>query len=392
VRAIEDAKYEARMRHEARRAAAACVLSAPLLAPLLGLALPGWIELVLAGVVQFVIGARFYAGAWKALRTLTSSVDLLVALGTSGAFGLSVYRLVAGPPGAHLYFDVSAVVIALTVIGKWLEPRTKRPPAAAAPRPVDRVIAWFVPCVVLVALGALAGWWLFGGDLATGVVTAVSVLVMCCPCALGLATPTALRVGAGAAARAGILVRDAEALERAHRLDTLVLDIAIAEPLKPTARAAVERLHALGIETVVLAGDKEAEVRRLQAEGRIVGMVGDSVDDVPALAAADVGVAMGSGADVAMQTAGITLLRSDPRLIADAVAVSRATYEKIRQGLFWAFVYNVVGLPAAALGMLSPSVVDGAMALSLVSVVCNTLRLKGWKPAVRRDGVHTRAP
>ena len=641
------AAEEARMRQEARRAVVACVLSAPLLAPLVGLALPGWLELALAAPVQFVIGARFYVGAWKALRALTGNMDMLVAIGTSAAFGLSVYRLNAAPPGAQLYFDASAVVIALVVVGKWLEARAKRSTTAAirtlmslrpararverdgeeielpvsavalgdvvavragegfpvdgvvlsgdswadekwltgeslpvakhpgdavtggsvngngwlrvettavgaqstlsriiallesaqsrkAPvqRLVDRVAAWFVPCVLLVALGALTGWWLFAGDLSTGIITAVSVMVIACPCALGLATPTALMVGTGAAARAGILVRDVETLERAHRLDTLVFDktgtltqgapvvteilpwrtserellslaaaaqagsehplaaavlaraaglerppldalsslpgmgleatvagerllvgserlmqergvaadelhaqaerlegegrtvmwiarldpprlaglIAVADPLRPTARAAIERLHALGIETVLLTGDnehiaaavgvqlgirrvvagalpaqKEAEVRRLQAEGHVVGMVGDGINDAPALAAADVGIAMGSGADIAMQTAGITLIRSDPRLIADAIAVSRATYDKIRQGLFWAFVYNIVGLPAAALGMLSPVVAGGAMALSSVSVVCNALRLRSWKPAVRRD-------
>lgn len=404
------------MRRGGWRAAAACVLSAPLLAPWAGLALPGWLEVALAAPVQLIIGARFYAGAWKALRTLTSSLDLLVALSTSAAFGISLYRLIAGPPGASLYFEVSAIVIALTGVGKWLEACAAHPATASAPvlRPVDRVVAWFVPCVLLFALFALVGWWLFAGDLRAGIVMAVSVMVLACPCALGLATPIALAVGAGAAARAGILVRDTEALERAYRIDTLLLDIAVAEPLRPAVRVAFERLRALGVETTLLTADderaaaavqlgirrvlpaalpeqKEAEVRRLRAEGRVVGMVGDSVDDAPALAAADIGIAMGYGAELAMQSAGLTLIRSDPRSIADAVALSRAIHENTRQGLFWAFVYNVVGLPAAALGMLSPLVAVGTMALSAVSVVLNTLRLKRWKPAARRNEPGARA-
>ena len=185
--------------------------------------------------------------------------------------------------------------------------------------------------------------------------------------------------------------------------------IGVSDPIKPEAAAAVRHLTAIGIETVLLTGDNErtaaavaaqlgirrvlagvlpeekaAEVRRLQAEGRRVGMVGDGVNDAPALAAADVGFAMGTGTDIAMQTAGVTLMRGDPRLLGDAIAVSRATYRKIRQGLFWAFIYNVIGLPAAAFGFLSPVIAGAAMALSSVSVVSNALLLRRWRTAADR--------
>jgi P-type Cu+ transporter len=638
------AAEERRLRRETWRIMVAAALSAPLLLPMFGLMLPGWLQLALATPVQFVIGARFYTGAWKALRAKTGNMDLLVALGTSTAYLFSLYLLIARPAGAHLYFEAAAVVIALIMVGKWLEARAKRSTAAAiralmslrperarierdgaeievpvaavavgdivvvrpgeklpvdgrvasghsevdeslltgeslpitknpgdkvtggsingggllrietsavgeqstlsriialvehaqakkAPvqRLVDRVAAVFVPVVVSIALMALLGWWLIAGNFTAGVIAAVSVMVIACPCSLGLATPTALMVGTGAAAKAGILIRDAEALERAYRLNTIVLDktgtvtegkpavtevipngiserelltlaataqkgsehplaravlakaeglelgkleefqshagmgltaqvgdrriaignrrlmgekavafyilqeqavgleqqgrtvmwiaalepeaallgiIAVADPVKPTAQAAVRHLHEIGIQTVlltgdnertaaavaaqlgidrvlagVLPGDKAAEVRRLQAAGRHVGMVGDGVNDAPALAAADIGIAMGTGTDVAMQTAGITLMRGDPLLIGDAIAVSRVTYGKIRQGLFWAFIYNVIGMPLAALGLMSPVVAGAAMALSSVSVVTNALLLRRWQPA-----------
>jgi Cu+-exporting ATPase len=643
-----------RMQAESRRLAVAVALSAPLLAPMLGLMLPGWLQLALATPVQFLIGARFYAGAWKALRARMGSMDLLVALGTSAAYFYSLYLLLERTAAAHLYFDSAAVVIALVTVGKWLEERAKRSttaqikalmslrperarverdgaeieiPASAvavgdvvvvrpgerlpvdgtviggqsavdeslltgeslpvakasgdrvtggaingggllriettavgdqstlsriialvegaqsgkAPvqRLVDRVAGVFVPVVVALSVVTLLGWWLAAGDFTAGLIAAVSVLVIACPCALGLATPTALMVGTGVAAKAGILIRDAEALERAHRLDTVVLDktgtltegtpqvtevlphgvsegellrlaaavqagsehplarailaragepgagggqaermpledfqshaglgvtarvggarvaignrrlmhehgvrleegeaeavrleelgrtvmwiarldpqpawrglIGVADPIRPESAAAVRQLHDIGIETVLLTGDNErtaaavaaqlgigrvlagvlpeekaAEVRRLQEAGRRVGMVGDGVNDAPALAAADVGFAMGTGADVAKQTAGVTLMRGDPRLVGDAIAVSRATYRKIRQGLFWAFIYNVVGLPAAAFGLLSPMIAGAAMALSSVSVVSNALLLRRWRSAAGR--------
>jgi P-type Cu+ transporter len=638
------AAEDQRLGREKRRAVVAIVLSAPLLLPMFGALLPGWLALLLATLVQFVIGGPFYGGAWKALRAGTGNMDLLVSLGTSAAYFYSLYLLLFGPPGSHLYFEAGAVVIALVVLGKWLEARAKRSTTAAIrslmslrpdkariehaegeieisvadvavgdvaivrpgerlpvdgivlsghsdvdeslltgesmpvqkqagdkvtggsingsgllritttavgeqstlsriialvehaqarkppiQRVVDRVAAIFVPIVLGVALVAFLAWWLIAGDLTGGVIAAVSVMVIACPCALGLATPTALMVGTGVAAKNGILIRDAEALERTHRLDTIIFDktgtltegkpavtevasngidqarlivlaaaaqtgsehplaravlakakglvlptldefeshpgmgltarvdglsiaignrrlmkrygvaldplaataerleeqartvmwvagvdtptkllgiIAVADPLKPTAREAVRNLQEKGIETVlltgdnqrvaaavarqvgiervlagVLPGDKAAEVRRLQGDGKCVGMVGDGVNDAPALAAADVGIAMGTGTDVAMETAGVTLMRGNPLLVGDAIAVSRATYSKIRQGLFWAFIYNIVGLPLAALGLLSPLIAGAAMAFSSVSVVTNALLLRRWHPA-----------
>ncbi|WP_280981865.1 MULTISPECIES: heavy metal translocating P-type ATPase [unclassified Bradyrhizobium] len=638
------AAEDRRLRRETWRIIAAVVLSAPLLLPMFGMMLPGWLQFALATPVQFGVGWRFYIGAWRALRARTGNMDLLVSLGTSAAYFYSVYLMLAGPPGGHLYFEAAAVVIALIMVGRWLEVRAKRSTTAAiralmslrperarierdggeievpvadvavgeivvvrpgeripvdatvltgrsevdeslltgeslpvpkaagdkiiggsingsgllraqasavgeqsslsriialvehaqtkkppVQRLVDRVAAVFVPIVLAIALAAFLGWWLMVGDMTAGVVAAVSVLVIACPCSLGLATPTALMVGTGAAAKAGILIRDAEALERTHRLDTIIFDktgmitegrpavteivchgvdeaqllalsgaaqtgsehplaravlmkakglsfpklvdfqshtglgltanvdgrrivignrrlmaehgvsldplvaeaarleergrtvmwvaelttsaellgiIAVADPVKPTASDAVRHLHDIGIETVLLTGDNERtaaavaaqvgidrvlagvlpgeksnEVQRLQKEGRRVGMVGDGVNDAPALAAADVGIAMGTGADVAMETAGITLMRGDPLLVGNAISVSRATYNKIRQGLFWAFIYNVVGLPLAAFGLLSPVIAGAAMALSSVSVVTNALLLRRWRPA-----------
>ncbi|MBS0420965.1 MAG: copper-translocating P-type ATPase [Proteobacteria bacterium] len=637
---------ERRLRLETWRVFAGIVLSAPLLLPMFGIELPSWLQLALATPVQFVLGARFYLRAWKALRARTGNMDLLVVLGTSTAYFYSLYGLLAVPTGTHLYFEAVAVVVTLILVGKWLEARAKRattsairalmslrpenarvvhdneeievPIAAVAPgdvvivRPgeklpvdgvviaghsevdeslltgesqplakragdpvtggsingrgllriettvvgeqstlsriialvenaqakkapiqhlVDRVAAIFVPIVIVVALAAFFGWWLIAGNFTGGVIAAVAVMVVACPCSLGLATPTALMVGTGAAAKAGILIRDPEALERAHRLDTVILDktgtvtegkpavteiittnmsegellalaasaqtgsehplaravlakaegvtlstieefqsypgmgllarvsgrwiaignrrllvekgvptdalearvalleergrtvmwvaalepearllgvISVSDPVRATAKAAVQHLQHLGIETIMVTGDHErtaaavaaelgiqrviasvlpvekaAEVRRLQAEGRRVGMVGDGVNDAPALAAADVGIAMGGGSDVALQTAGITLMRPDPLLVSDAIAVSRATHNKIRQGLFWAFVYNVIGMPLAAIGLLGPMISGAAMALSSVSVVSNALLLRRWRPAAK---------
>jgi len=395
---------------------------------------------------------------------------------------------------------------------------------------VDRVAAVFVPAVLAVALVSFVAWLLVGVPLAAATVTAVAVLVVACPCALGLATPTAIMVGTGAAARAGILIKDAEALELAHRVDVVVFDktgtlttgrptvtdvvpvacdeeelirlassaqrgsehplaravvaygeargiklspiaefhalvgrgiacvvedreirigsrrlmqeqglevdpltaraeqfensgltpmwiaevgavsrllglIVAGDRAKPGAADVVARLRRKGIEPVMLSGDnlraaetiaasvgidhviagvlpgrKADEVRRLCEQGHTVAMVGDGINDAPALAVADVGIAMGSGTDVAMDTAAVTLMRGDIGLVADALDVSRATYGKVRQNLFWAFFYNVVGIPLAAFGLLNPIIAGAAMAMSSVSVVTSSLLLKRWKP------------
>jgi Cu+-exporting ATPase len=395
---------------------------------------------------------------------------------------------------------------------------------------VDRVSAVFVPVVLVIALATLLGWGLVSGDWEAAILHAVAVLVIACPCALGLATPTAIMSGTGVAARHGILIKDAEALEMGHQVDTVVFDktgtltagrpelvalkafdgdesaslaiaaalqsgsehplaravvaaaaqknlipaqvtdfralpgrglegvvsgrrlvlgstrlmielglpetllqqhssaleaqgrtiswlaeaaqaprlialLAFGDPLKPTARFAVDVLRRQGIRTVMLTGDnwgsarlvgqqlgldqvraevlpaaKAHEVQMLKEQGGRVAMVGDGINDAPALATADVGIAMATGTDVAMHTAGITLMRGDPALVSAAIQISRKTYGKIRQNLFWAFLYNVAGIPLAAFGLLSPMVAGAAMALSSVSVVANALTLARWRP------------
>ncbi|WP_043746398.1 heavy metal translocating P-type ATPase [Paramagnetospirillum magneticum] len=397
--------------------------------------------------------------------------------------------------------------------------------AAKAPvqKLVDRISNVFVPVVTVIAALSFLGWWLIGGNLQVAFVAAVSVLVIACPCALGLATPTGIMVGTGLAARHGILIKDAEALELAHKVQVMVFDktgtlteghpavaaitaadgngpellrlaasaqqgsehplarallsaatgglaplgsfrslpgrgleaevegsslligsrrlmtersidpgtladaaeaeeaqgrtlmwvaegarmlgfIAVADPIKASAADAVARLRRLGIETVMLTGDnaraaqavaraagvdrvlaevlpedKEAEIRRIKESGKVVAMVGDGINDAPALAAAHIGIAMGTGTDVAMQAAGITLVKGDPSRLPEAIAISRATTSKIRQNLFWAFAYNVVAIPAAALGLLTPVIAGAAMAMSSVSVVSNSLLLRRWR-------------
>ncbi|KAA5604318.1 copper-translocating P-type ATPase [Roseospira marina] len=400
--------------------------------------------------------------------------------------------------------------------------------ASKAPvqRLVDRVAAVFVPGIITIAAVTFAAWWGLTGNAEAGFVAAVSVLVVACPCALGLATPTAIMVGTGLAARRGVLIKDAAALEGAHKVDTIVFDktgtltegrpavdavavlasdldenallalaagaqqgsehvlgrammaaaeardldpspledfqalpgrglsatvggrallvgsrrlmeergrineasaarardletagrtvvwvadaegpvlglLALADPVKAGAAEAVAALKARGLTPVLLTGDSRAAaeavagrlgiddvraevlpadkaeaVTALRAEGRSVAMVGDGINDAPALAAADIGIAMGSGTDVAMQTAGLTLMRGDPALLVRALTLSRATYDRIRLNLVWAFAYNLAAVPAAALGYLSPALAGAAMAFSSVSVVSSSLLLR----------------
>ncbi len=384
-----------------------------------------------------------------------------------------------------------------------------------------------MPVVVTIALLTFGiSFWL-SGNAGESLIACVSVLVIACPCALGLATPTAIMTGTGVAARHGILIKDIQALEHAHRLNAIVFDktgtlteghpavtdihtltgteaelirlaatvqqgsehplgqavlaaaaernieplalsdfashtgsgvegragktqvrignrlfvadggidtqpaekiateweqlgrtviwvaadesltgiMALADPLRPESTAAITQLGDMGVRTLLLSGDAEpvaqeiarqagidkayggvrpdAKAQRIEdlaAEGYKVGMIGDGINDAPALAAADVGIAMGSGTDIAMETAGITLMRSNPLLVPAAIDVSRATWAKIRQNLFWAFIYNVIGIPLAALGLLSPTIAGAAMAMSSVSVVSNSLFLKRWTP------------
>lgn len=656
---------------------------------------PPWLQFGLATLVQFGFGARFYRAAYKALRAGAGNMDLLVALGTSAAYGISVYELIAHPGHAmHLYFEASAVVITLVRFGKWLEARAKRQTTDAiralnALRPerarirvgarehelplaqvrvgmivvvrpgervpvdgavlegrthideslitgeslpvpkqpddpvtagsingegaitvttkatgaettlariirlvetaqaekapiqrlVDRVSEIFVPAILVIALLTLAAWLIAGAGGETAILNAVAVLVIACPCALGLATPAAIMAGTGVAARHGVLIKDAETLEIAHRVNLVAFDktgtltvgqpsltafeaigverdealalaaavqrnsdhplaravvkayedasgereralatadgeaattvkashagatgitihaglasvgvaaaskaravpgrgveadvdgrtlaigssrwlnelgivlrpelaaraeqlesagntvswlmslsgserseaqsttppqalalLAFGDSLKPGARAAIERLKQMGIRSILLTGDNKGSAASVAAalgidefhaqvlpedkarvirdlkirSASIVAMAGDGINDAPALAAADLGIAMATGTDVAMHAAGITLMRGDPALVADAIDISRRTWRKIQQNLFWAFVYNLVGIPLAALGLLNPMLAGAAMAFSSVSVVTNALLLRTWRAA-----------
>ncbi|MBI3221707.1 MAG: cadmium-translocating P-type ATPase [Nitrosomonadales bacterium] len=643
--AAEKQARAAAYRREQLRFIISVLLTLPLLAEMLLMFLgkhvmmPSWLQWLLATPVQFWIGWRFYSGAWASLRGGGANMDVLVALGTSAAYLLSCAVLILKLDQA-LYFEASATLITLVLLGKLLEARAKgkassalealinlqpktahverdgvmqelaveqmqvddvflvRPgesvpvdgivqegsssideamlsgeslpqikqaddkvyaatlnqhgvlkcralavgshtqlaaiirlveeaqgSKAAIQQLADRISAVFVPVVVVIALLTLVVWWALGSGFATALINAVAVLVISCPCALGLATPTALVVATGRAAQAGILVKDANALERAQQLTTLVVDktgtltegkpgvtdilpaagitphellqaaallaqgsthplsralldhaatqhitpaqavginevsghglraeiagqhyllgspafavddgvtidepqilalqqqgktvlvlardgalqgyIACADQLRASGREAVAQLEAMGVHVVMLSGDnhataqaiaqqagisefraevlpqdKSAQVQALKVQGAVIGMVGDGINDAPALAAADVSFAMRSGSDIALEAADITLMRNDLMSVVDAISLSRATLRKIRQNLFLAFIYNVLGIPLAALGMLNPVIAGAAMAMSSVSVVSNALLLKRWK-------------
>ncbi len=645
----------------------AMALSLPLLAPMLLMPfgihwmLPAWAQFLLATPVQFILGSRFYVAGFKALRMGSGNMDLLVALGTTAAYGLSVYTWYLSDWGRayephELYFESSAVVISLVMLGKWLEARAKKETTAAitalqslwpdqakllrqhdlnqldyqhlpiaqilpgdwvlvlpgeripvdglvieglseidesmltgeskllekekdsiviggslngsgrliiqatgvgeasvlakmialvenaqaekAPiqRLVDQVSAWFVPAVILIALINFLVHALLLDNLQHALLYSVAILVIACPCALGLATPVAIMAGTGVAAKFGILIKDAQALELAHRINVVAFDktgtLTLGKPSvknfinfsdsndlqihalalglqmgseHPLAKAmiqfaerqqvsaesyatilanvgkgiegqclsgfyqgkkiafvsfhamkdhvseqiqiaaitelnlghsvsglvdvtdssnqqvlaiysfgdelklgvseAIERLKSMKIKTVMISGDNQlvanllaqkigidevyAEVlpaekaliiQSLKAiHGRsYVAMVGDGVNDAPALAVADVGVAVSTGTDIAMHAASITLMRGDPALVPDAIEISTKTWQKIKQNLFWAFVYNLIGIPLAALGYLTPMIAGAAMAASSVSVVGNALLLRKW--------------
>ena len=650
-------------------------LSAPLFLPMLLMPFgshwalsPEW-QLLLASPVQFLLGWRFYKSGFKSLLAGVGNMDLLVALGTSAAYGLSVYQMIFAPHMSHeLYFEGSAVIICMVLLGKWLEARAKQQTSeairalqqlwpehakvlnsniavsAGAPldqyrdlsleqvfpkdrvvvlpgeripvdgfillgsshvdeslltgesaplkksidskviggslngegvlvveaqavgvesvlsqiislvedtqtqkapiqKLVDQVSAIFVPSVIVIAIITGLTNWIYLDSAALGILRAVSVLVIACPCALGLATPAAIMAGTGIAARFGILIKDPQVLEFAHRLNIVAFDktgtltvgkprvlslipfqemenaidqdvilasaaglqlgsehplakalldatkqkrvqpippseskaipgvgisgqpssgpwaghklclqslaslesnlhysailekaqtcldagqtvsvlvdhstslpiaiIAFGDELKVNAQAAITSLHRLHIRTVMLSGDNTAAaarvgqsigidevfaqimpsnkadiIRKLQSsdengQRQWVAMVGDGVNDAPALVAADVGMAMSTGTDVAMQAAGITLMRGDPGLVADAIDISKRTWKKIQQNLFWAFIFNATGIPLAAFGYLSPMLAGSAMALSSFCVLSNALLLKRWRP------------
>jgi Cu+-exporting ATPase len=660
----------AKISTEAKWLIFAALFSTPLLLQMISMSasldwrLTPMMELLLAAPVQLFAGARFYRGAWTSVRHGSANMDVLVALGTSAAFIYSL-GVVFGTVSGHLYFEASATVITLVLLGKWLEARARHGASAAlrelmSLRPqtaqvlragvavtvlvetvqiddllqlrpgeqiavdgvilegdtevdeslltgeslpvnkhpgdkviggavngsgavrmqctapathgrlaqivalvedaqmrkapvqqlVDRVSAVFVPVVLVLAALTFAGWWYVAADLESALLASVAVLVIACPCALGLATPTALVAGTGAAARAGILIRDIQALERAAMIDIVVFDktgtltlgtprvvqmecvdgserrqllamtsvvqhasehplaralvayaetfdnsaadspghqlpfangrpeqllllspspdlhefrnhagygvtgvidghaiavgsaalmstlgidqhaiqslfaatkhpqashsyiavdgrvralLAFADEVRTQSAATIRALHARGIETNLLSGDHEAaaqhvaqqfgiptwhahmsptakaeRIELLRSQGKHVAMIGDGVNDAPALAVADLGIAMGEGTDIAIETAGITLMRSDPQLVPAALDVSHATLRTIRQNLFWAFFYNVIGIPLAAFGFLNPTLAGAAMALSSVCVVSNSLRLRAW--------------
>ncbi|MDQ0859881.1 heavy metal translocating P-type ATPase [Bacillus sp. V2I10] len=607
-----------------------------------------WVQLALATPVQFLVGGQFYVGAYKALRNKSANMDVLVALGTSAAYFYSIYLSIqtigSDAHMAELYFETSAVLITLIILGKLFEAKAKGRSSEAIKKlmgmqaktatvfrdgqelnvPIEEVIAGdivyvkpgekvpvdgeifegrsaldesmitgesipvdktagdvvigstinkngflkvkatkvgkdtalaqiikvveeaqgskapiqrladvisgiFVPIVVGIAIVTFLVWYFVvsPGEFAVALEKLIAVLVIACPCALGLATPTSIMAGSGRAAEYGILFKGGEHLETTHRLDTVILDktgtvtngkptltdvilsngfeekeflkvvgaaernsehplaeaivqgikekgielgssehfeaipgfgieskveskslligtrrlmekhnidvgnilpkmenlekqgktamlvaidhqfagvIAVADTIKETSQKAIERLKKMGLEVVMITGDnkqtaqaianevgidhviaevlpegKAEEVKKLQKAGKKVAMVGDGINDAPALATADIGMAIGTGTDVAMEAADITLIRGDLNSIADAIYMSKMTIRNIKQNLFWAFAYNALGVPIAALGFLAPWLAGVAMAFSSVSVVLNALRLQRIK-------------
>ncbi len=644
------------LRERRRMLILAAFFSLPFVVMMVGeflrLPLPHWlmtalVQFLLATPVQFIAGFAFYRGAYFALKDRSPNMDVLVALGTSAAYFYSLAATIFAP-GADLYFETSAVLITLILLGKYLEtlakgrtseaikklmgltPRTARViregqeidiptaqvmvgdlvlvrPGESIPvdgrviegysavdesmltgesvpidkqagdlvagatinkfgvlqveatrvgrdtmlaqivraveeaqgskapiqRLADVVAGYFVPVVITVATVTFVYWyWLAGGaTLAGALINATAVLVIACPCAMGLATPTSIMVGTGRGAEKGVLIRGGEHLERTHEVDTVVLDktgtitkgepqltdviaapmfagreidllrwagqvekmsehpiaqaivagaeervkdfrpaelgnfesfpgkgisahlqgrtfligtkrflqehevditslqevlneleqggktvvlmgvdgqaaatLAVADTVKEHSVEAIRELKQLGVEVWMITGDnqrtaeaigkqvgiehvlaevlpegKAQEIEILRDQGRVVAMAGDGINDAPALAIADVGMAMGTGTDVAMEAADITLMRGDLRAIVTAIRLSKATMRNIRQNLFWAFIYNIIGIPLAAAGLLNPIIAGAAMALSSVSVVTNSLRLKTVK-------------
>ncbi len=616
--------------------------------------LPGWVQFLLATPVQFWLGKSFYSAAYRAVRSGTGNMDLLVVLSSSTAwllstFLLSFYLLGYSKSEPDLYYESSSLIITFILLGHWLEKRARfkaadsirelqilRPDqacqlvdgkeitvpldqimvgdqivvrpgevipcdghviqgesavdesmltgeslpiekkigdkvtggslnnngrlfiqvekigqqtrlakiiqlvenaqASKAPiqKLVDQISAVFVPVVIFLAILTFLGWWLFFDGFVVGLLHAAAVLVIACPCALGLATPTALATGCGAAARSGILIRDAEALERALHVKRVAFDktgtltegklavvsvvptstyskeqilywaaclslssehplakallsdaqlhslhlnqsedfrvikeqgrgvmgtidgdvyllgnwklvethgitlfelpkeirastlswllrkdqnayhvlgvIAFEDHIRKGAVKAIERLKERAIQPIILTGDNEAVAHKIAAQLRItevksnlspedkqsfiqshnsqrldhqsIAMVGDGINDAPALAEADLSIAMGEGTDVAIKVAGVVLMRNNPELVVDTLDIAQKTYNRIKEGLFWAFIYNIVGIPLAVLGFLNPAIAGGAMALSSVCVVTNALRLLRWKARV----------
>ncbi|MFS8665998.1 MAG: cadmium-translocating P-type ATPase [Limnochordales bacterium] len=670
----EKAAREAEIRRQRYLFGLSAVLSFPLLLSMIGHVFPsaghgllralgnGWVQLALATPVQFYAGWQFYVDSYYNLKNRTANMSVLVALGTSAAYFYSLAAVLFPHLGIDgLYFETSAILITLILLGKLLEASAKGRTSEAikklmglAPKtarvlrdgvevdvpiaqvqvgdrivvrpgeriPVDGIVlegrstvdesmitgesmpvekgpgdqvvgatinrhgtftfeatrvgkdtalaqiirvveeaqgskapiqrmadvvsSYFVPAVVAVALLTFAAWYAATGDLTRALLNMTAVLVIACPCALGLATPTAIMVGTGRGAENGILFRGGEHLERTHQLDAVVLDktgtitrgepaltdvlpapgfdetqllawvaaaeggsehplaqavvaaarqrqlplpavqdfqavpghgiravvdgkpvlvgnrklmrdhgldpapledelarleedgktamiaavdgrlagiVAVADTVKETSAEAIGLLQKLGLRVLMITGDnrrtaraiaravgipeedviaevlpeeKAAWVRRLQEQGLRVGMVGDGINDAPALATADVGIAIGTGTDVAIEAADVTLMRGDLRGIVAAIRLSRATMGKIRQNLFWALVYNALGIPFAALGLLNPIIAGAAMAMSSVSVVTNSTLLRrfdpqaGFRPAEEREASEPR--